>query len=184
MDEHRVIERVLDAVERMLERDSIDKPFFLAALDFFRNFADGCHHAKEENELFPRMERAGVPRDGGPIGCMLNDHDTGRQLLRRVAANLDDAAAGTPRAVEAVRRAAGDYLTMLRHHIQKEDNVLFVIAEQLLPEEEKKSMLAAFDRVEGGENAGKHERYLALADQLENWPARSPATRRQAAVKA
>lgn len=171
MDEHRVIERVLSSVHRMLETDTIDAPFMRKALDFFRNFADGCHHAKEEDELFPRLERAGVPRDGGPIGCMLSDHAQGRELLQTVAANLDAAESGNSDAAARVRRAAAQYLSMLTQHIQKEDNVLFVIAEQVLCADEKRRMLDAFANPDpSGCDHGKHAHYLRLADELENWP--------------
>ncbi len=166
-DEHRVIEGVLDSVEKMLQSDRIDKGFFTNALDFFRNFADGCHHHKEEDELFPVLEAAGVPNDGGPIGCMLSEHEQGRRLLKRVSENLDGAAAAEPVAVAAVRTAATDYISMLRFHIQKEDNVLFNLADQMLTEAQQKAMIEAFDRAEQHDgDPGKHERYLKLADSL------------------
>ena len=86
MDEHRVIERVLDAFERMLSLGVIDKAFTIKALDFFRQFADGCHHHKEEEQLFPAMESAGTPVEAGPIGCMLHEHELGRELVARMRA--------------------------------------------------------------------------------------------------
>lgn len=170
MDEHRVIERVLDAFERMLSLGVIDKAFTIKALDFFRQFADGCHHHKEEEQLFPAMESAGTPVEAGPIGCMLHEHDLGRALLRIIDTNLDEAVAGKPAAVETVRNAAANYIQMLRLHIQKEDNILFVMAEHVLSEQTKRELLAAFDRTERAPgNEGKHERYLNLASELSSW---------------
>ena len=169
-DEHRVIEKVLDAMERALCHDAVDRSFFEKALDFFRNFADGCHHAKEEEELFPVLEASGIPREGGPIGCMLNEHEEGRSLVRNIAENLEAAAGADRTAVGAVRQAAANYVELLRQHIQKEDNILFVVADQALGSEEKKLMLAAFDRAEQSSgDLGKHERYVALADELSEW---------------
>jgi hypothetical protein len=70
MDEHRVIERVLGALEEAasrLERGvEVDASFFLEATDFIRGFADGCHHQKEEGVLFKAMTAAGMPQDQGP----------------------------------------------------------------------------------------------------------------------
>ena len=168
MDEHRVIERVLDAVERMIDADVIDRPFLLDAVDFIRNFADGCHHAKEEDQLFPAMEQAGMPREGGPIGCMLHEHEQGREFVRRILGGLDAAAAGNPAAAAEVKSAALGYVGLLRQHIQKEDNILFVMAERLLDADAQKRLMQSFDRVEAS-TLGKHERYLALADRLSNW---------------
>ena len=169
-DEHRVIEKVLDATERALWNDTIDRSFFEKALDFFRNFADGCHHAKEEHELFPVLEASGILREGGPIGCMLKEHEEGRSLVQMIADNLEAAAGGDRTAVGAVRQAALNYIELLRRHIHKEDNVLFVVADQALGPEEQKLMLAAFERAErSNSNFGKHERYVALADELSQW---------------
>lgn len=166
-DEHRVIERVLDAVERLAAQDRIDGEAFRQAVDFLRNFADGCHHAKEENELFPRMEAAGIPREGGPIGCMLDDHARGRTLIARMAENVPSAAAGDLAARSALRTAAADYIDLLRKHIWKEDHVLFELADRALVCGDRNAMLAGFDRTEqSAANAGKHERYVRLADEL------------------
>jgi len=172
MDEHRVIERVLDSIERMLDDNVIDREFTLGAVDFIRNFADGCHHAKEEDHLFPALERVGVPREGGPVGCMLHEHELGRSLVGLMTSSLDAAVAGRPDAVDAFRRAAIGYVSLLRQHIQKEDNILFVMAERALDCERKRELIVGFERSEEV-TPGKHEKYLALADRLANWQFRA-----------
>lgn len=168
MAEHRVIERVLDAMEEKLRRCArVDRRFMTQTLDFYRSFADGCHHHKEEDELFPILESAGVPREDGPIGCMLSDHDMGRFLIRTMAEHLDAAAGGDPDSDATFRSAAAEYARMLRLHIMKEDSVLFRMFDQLVGPEEQRLMLEAFDRAERHNgDAGKHERYLRLAEAL------------------
>lgn len=165
--EHRVIERVLDAVERLATQDRMDRESFGLAIDFLRNFADGCHHAKEENELFPRMEAAGIPREGGPIGCMLDEHAHGRALIARMDVNMEPAAGGDLQARSALRAAAAEYTDLLRKHIWKEDNVLFDLADRVLPCGDRNAVLAGFERTEqSAANTGKHDHYLRLAEEL------------------
>ncbi len=165
--EHRVIEQVLDALERLVREVRIDAAPLRDALDFLRNFADGCHHAKEENELFPRLEAAGVPREDGPIGCMLDEHERGRRFIRAMADSLDAAAAGDCSARAALCSAADGYVELLRKHIWKEDNVLFAMAERVLGTAERGAVLGGFDRTEQAPtNAGKHARYVAMAETL------------------
>lgn len=169
MAEHRVIERVLDSVERMLGAGVIDAAFLRQAVDFFRTFADGCHHAKEEEALFPALEKAGIPRLGGPVGVMLHEHEEGRQLLGAITDNLE-AAATDPRAAARVRGAAAGYVRLLREHIGKEDQVLFVMADHVLPEEAQQGVMEKFDRIEAAEGReGRHGRYLRIADELQAW---------------
>ena len=150
--EHRIIERRLDELEQQLYSiragERFPRAFFEEALDFFRHFADGCHHAKEENLLFPRMKERGVPVHGGPIGVMLAEHDQGRGYLRAVRENLDDAEEGLPDALHAVLENAGNYIVMLRQHIQKEDNILFRMAHMVLEPDDVAELTREFDAVE------------------------------------
>jgi hemerythrin-like domain-containing protein len=111
--DHRAIERMLAILETAAQRIDqgvrVPPDVFRQGVDFVRNFADRCHHAKEEENLFPRMEARGVPRDGGPIGVMLFEHDEGRAYIgdrgRRRCLRGGDEAAGRP--MPATRRLRG-----------------------------------------------------------------------------
>lgn len=164
--EHRVIEKVLDAMEKELDQ-AVDRGFFEKAIDFLRHFADGCHHTKEEDHLFPILESAGIPREGGPIGCMLHEHEQGRSLIAMIADNLAAAASGDAASIQNVRRAARSYIALLRQHIFKEDNVLFAIADQALGPQEQSLMRDAFTRADGANGcSSRHQYYLELAEEL------------------
>ena len=165
-NEHRVIERVLDAMEKQLARP-FDANFFRDAIDFLRNFADGCHHAKEENELFPVLENAGIPREHGPIGCMLDEHKMGRTLIRKIGSNIDAAGKGDAEAVSTLRNAATAYIGLLRQHIYKEDTILFVMADRALGPVEQDLMRGAFERADRSNSCSdKHQHYVDLAGEL------------------
>lgn len=150
--EHRVIEARLDALEEQIRLADAGQPFprrfFDEALDFFRNCADGCHHAKEENLLFPRMKERGVPERGGPIGVMLAEHDQGRACLKAVRENLDAAERGDPEARRQVFGNAASYIELLRQHIYKEDNILFRMANMVLQPDNVAELTKEFATVE------------------------------------
>jgi hemerythrin-like domain-containing protein len=163
--EHQIILMALDAAER--EVRSIQATGTLHAdkveqmLDLFPNFADLCHHAKEEKLLFVKMEERGIPVQGGPIAVMLHEHELGRGLLRAARQALDEAAAA------GVRDNLDGYVRLLRAHIRKEDQILFPMADQILTAEDQRELEAAFDRVEAEEiGQGVHDRYHALAHEL------------------
>ncbi len=168
-DEHRVIERVLAVIEKLTrapEKDSLDN--WKKALDFFRHFADQCHHLKEEKILFPAMEEHGIPRDGGPIGMMLTEHEEGRGYVRSMLAAVSLIEAKNQAAKETLLEIARAYLRLLREHIQKEDEILFRIADDVIPPDEQKMLLRTFEEHEAKEmGAGIHEKYLKIAEELE-----------------
>jgi hemerythrin-like domain-containing protein len=170
-NEHRVIEKVLDCLERMSNRafaeDRLDGVSARQALDFFRHFADGCHHGKEEQHLFPMLEARGFPREGGPTGVMLHEHDLGRRHIAAMTDALPAAETGDARAVGEFARHALAYVQLLREHIWKEDHRLFPMADQVLTEEAQRSLLQSFADVESHDmGAGTHEQYQQLADEL------------------
>lgn len=134
MNDHRLIEKVMSALEERLARDNDAFPadFVAQALAFFVEFADGHHHYKEEEALFPAMAQHGVPVEGGPIGMMLYEHTLGRELLAAIRDRLPQARGGDSAACASIRQHAGDYIGLLRNHIWKEDNVLFRMAQNVL----------------------------------------------------
>ncbi|MEN8181834.1 MAG: hemerythrin domain-containing protein [Myxococcota bacterium] len=163
MEEHRVIEQVLSAIDATAERNA-PVSFYQDVVDFVVNFADGCHHDKEEGLLFPAMVGQGMPRDAGPIGVMLQEHDVGRDCVARIreAIEVGDAC--------AAGAAAADYSALLRAHIAKEDGVLYPIARDLLPAGEIASLAVRFEEVEASRAGSARYRHLAarlLADSDE-----------------
>lgn len=101
----------------------------LELVSFLKEFADTCHHGKEEGILFPELEKAGLPRQGGPVGVMLAEHDIGRGIWKR----MDDALRRAGGMVDFAQ-AATEYSAFLRQHIEKENTVLFPMGERMLDE--------------------------------------------------
>jgi hemerythrin-like domain-containing protein len=137
MEEHRLIERFINALEAassQLEHGRDIRPgLFMEAADFIESFAEGCHNRKEEDVLFQVMAESGFPIQSGPIAVMLHEHTQGRAHqdgLRAAAVKLSE---GDSSAREAVIEHAREYASVLQQHIMKEDQVLFPMANQAIP---------------------------------------------------
>ena len=136
-------------------------------VDFFRGFVDRCHHGKEEIALFPELERRGVAREGGPIGVMLMEHEKGREYVRAIADELDRMRHGDAGATGRIREQAGAYCELLQAHIDKENSVLFPIADRLVPEDIAEQLAGQFEEIERTRvGEGKHEAYHAMLHAL------------------
>jgi hemerythrin-like domain-containing protein len=170
--EHAAIERmliVLETVSRKLQAgQAVDPAHVRQIVEFFHEFADECHHGKEETVLFPALEKAGIPREGGPVGVMLYEHDQLRGFLRGVAEATERVQAGEVGAAGEVIRRAGDYSGTLRRHIDKENNMLFRMAEMRLGPQKEQDLAEEFERVETQKmGPGKHEELHAVLNRLE-----------------
>ena len=171
-NEHRGIERMLRVLEKeatQLEAgERVDPAALDQHVDFLRNFADRCHHTKEETELFPALQRAGVAVEGGPIGVMLEDHNQGRAYIRSMVEALKGYGQGDPSAAAPLAAAIHGYVTLLTAHIWKEENVLFAMGDKVLSEATQAELIERFDRIETEEmGPGVHERYHHMLDELD-----------------
>ena len=169
--EHQVILLVLAAARREAESirraGKVDAGRVGKMVDFFRNFADRCHHGKEETLLFVKMEQRGIPREGGPIGVMLAEHDAGRSLVRAVAAALPGAEGGDRAAALSIAEGLLAYADLLEQHIEKEDDCLYPMADNVLSPADQRELAAGFAKVEAEEmGEGTHERFHQLAHEL------------------
>lgn len=136
MNEHRLIEDVLSSLQSCVRSAEAGEPLSRATLRdyamFFKTFADQLHHGKEEELLFQRMIEGGFSRGEGPLFVMLHEHDVGRSCVRTLADLGTGRGPLSPEDNQRALEAANTFISMLRAHIQKEDNVLYPMAEKLL----------------------------------------------------
>ena len=137
-DEHRIILDALALLERAADRlGTLSDSQWRPLLAWLRAFADHNHHAKEERALFPALTKAGIPGPGGPVDVMLEEHERGRALLREVE---------TRRAAERTA-AVHSYGALLREHIDKENGVLFPLAEAVLDQQALTALARDFEAI-------------------------------------
>lgn len=117
-------------------------------IDLLRTFADEAHHGKEERHLFPALNETGLPRRSGPVAIMLLEHDAGRSELTDMASALIELGCGVEEGAGRFSRAVSRYTNLLRDHIEKENDVLFPIACELLPPDSAATLEAGYAAVD------------------------------------
>lgn len=176
--EHRLIERGLDVLEALAGR--VARNMSLAPEPprqihaFLVEFADGLHHGKEEQMLFPLLADHGVAGEGGLVAMMLAEHVDGRAYVREIGETValgltsDDAR-------ERFVVAARAYADLLRHHIVKEDQALWPAAERALPPDATAELTRRFAE-HASQNASARAHWERVVDGLASELFRTPRT--------
>ena len=150
VDEHNLILRMITLVEKntvLMEQGQFRNwQFYLDAVDFIRNYADSFHHAKEEDVLFKALVANGMPEKQSPIEAMLIEHDQGRAFVRAMEESAQKALDGESGQIPIIAENAKGYATLLRGHIDKENTILYPLAERVLPEEGRNTIVAAYNK--------------------------------------
>ncbi len=171
VDEHKLILRMLDLLEHFAPLTATGKygnyRFYLDGVAFIRDYADRFHHAKEEDVLFAALVANGMPRENSPVAAMLLEHDYGRAYVRAMEEATRAAMAGDTSQNLAIAENAMGYLRLLREHIAKEDEILYPLAERVIPESMRDGIVASYREAEGRTPADFTARYEALVTAYE-----------------
>src|SRR3989338_10898264 len=127
--DHEEISKELGFLEEAMKESPVNKKQVEHFLRFTETFAEP-HHRKEEEVLFPELEKKGVPNEGGPIGMMLMEHATKREYVKNLKKALDE------NNEDEMKKNALAIVSLLGEHIFKENNILYPMAEDVLSEDD------------------------------------------------
>lgn len=147
-NDHVHILQLTEIMQKMAEKKTENAEHLELVVNLVRNFADGLHHAKEEDLLFPMLGKKGFSPEQGPVAVMLAEHVQGRAYIKGVAEGIKLFKTGDRSALESIYSNLEEYSFLLTAHIGKENNILFRMADQALSSEEQSLLLAQFDEVE------------------------------------
>lgn len=144
---------ILDRVEVEARQGTAATGDIAVFVSFLKEFVDKCHHGKEEGMLFPALIRAGASEREAPVPALLSEHEQGRALIKAM-----EEASSPELQPKRFSAAAKAYSRHLRAHIERENEILFPTAEQVLGEVRLNTLHRAFvkheDEVIGH---GRHE---------------------------
>jgi hemerythrin-like domain-containing protein len=118
-------------------------------IDFILDFVDKFHHTKEEEIYFKWMGEKDADTLEGPVKCMYSEHDMGREWVDSAQKALNELAKGNSSAEKVVKENLRLFIAMIREHIEKENTLIYGIADKLNEEHKDGDafMLPLFDKV-------------------------------------
>jgi hemerythrin-like domain-containing protein len=177
MIEHRLIERLIALMGQELTRIKdnvavepefafVDPVFIDTAVDFFRTYADRCHHGKEEDILFAALAQKDLaPEHRQAMAELMEDHAWGRKTTASLVAAKNDYLLERTGALADLLLHLEELVVFYPRHIEKEDQHFFLPCLKYFSEAEKEQLLermAEFDR------KIIHEKYGAIVEGLEH----------------
>ena len=166
--EHDVTLLIVEAAEEEARSIRAGKPVHVERVrkivDFFQNFTDQCHHAKEERYYFPVARACGGRETGELLDELINEHTRGRMDLQVIGYLLDTE---PQKSSDMIAERLANYTRGLRLHIAKENKLLLPSTDPRIPHDDARAVMVAFERLEKVElGEGFHEKYHELAMEL------------------
>ncbi len=166
-NEHDALLHVFTILDKMLasttKSDAENLHFGNELVHFLQIFADKCHHGKEEGILFMELENRGVPSGDGPIEELLQEHQQAKEYLASMNKSLQ------AQDLADFKNAAIKYRDLLRNHIAKENEGLFLMADKLLDDTQQDELFEKFENHE--ENVIGHGVHEELHAKIHQWEA-------------
>ena len=135
-------------------------------LEFLTVFIDQCHHAKEEEFLFPAMQKARTEHSR-LIEELLSEHEKGRSMTAALEAALNGFEGGDEQAAAPLIETIHGYVLVFRTHLRKENGILFPEGRRLLSEHDLQAMAGRFEKLEEERiGKGRHEAFHRMIEQL------------------
>ncbi len=167
MTDHETTEKVFAAADLAFgQPGGPDRSLVARVLTYLTEYVDGCHNRKEEEQLFPLVEQRGIPRQGGPLAVMLQEHEQSRRLLAELEPLASEFAEGKTDDAAPVQRAFSEYSGLLKGHFWKENDILYPMAERAFSDEDGATVVQGIEAVEASVGPETRQKYYALAREI------------------
>lgn len=138
-EEHEMVLQILNSLEQNLP--AMNMELLSENIAVLNKEFDKHSLQKEETALFPEIEKF-IPREGGPTGMMIVEHqelvDFIGKFKQALAANDSD----------SLNECGRHIIDVLRQHIDKENNILFNMADMHFSDEQKDVILKKFKQID------------------------------------
>jgi hemerythrin-like domain-containing protein/rubredoxin len=166
MREHRLIERMVNIMKKKLtgvnKPEDLDPGFIDIAVDFFKTYADRCHHGKEEDILFKKLETKNLREEHQKtMNELIKEHFYARKTVTKLKGANQMYANGDIDSLDEIKSLLEELVTFYPKHIEKEDKRFFYPSMDYFSKNEKNVMLDDFWNFDRKMIHEKYERIVA-----------------------
>jgi len=169
MDEHRIIERfvnaVSDEVKLMRFKNEPNPSFIELSVKFLRMYADKIHHGKEEGILFKALMGKKLNfYHKDMMSLLINEHEFARKLTAALAEANNQYNKGDKKALSVIIDCMEYLVDMYPGHIYREENDFFIAVMKYFSDKEISDMVEAEKEYD---KDLQHKKYELLVTEME-----------------
>lgn len=169
MREHRLIERMVKIINNLQleinEKKVTDSNYIEDVVDFFKTYADRCHHGKEEDILFKKLSTKNLKKQHQTImNELIEEHAYARKTVNKLKETNTKYRQGNKKAIMEINDLLKELSTLYPKHIQKEDKHFFYPCMNYFSKSELDSMLDDFREFD---RKMIHEKYEKIVSEKE-----------------
>jgi len=162
--EHETITSAIDLANRAAGIIGINDELYdkvtRQIIEFFRNYADGLHHQKEEEIFFPAMVRKNEFLGDGVLREMIENHENFRTMIKDTEGALNN------KDYTLAGQNMKKYTEALLDHIAVENEEVFQMAESLFTEEELDKIHYRFEDSDREAGKEKKQEFAAALNKI------------------
>lgn len=167
-NDHVYILRLIEVMKSVIRTEKPQVEDMETIVRLIKEYADGFHHAKEENLLFPLLAERGFSAEQGPVAVMIAEHVQGRLFIQGMSEGIAGFRNGDENSTSRIFENMNSYINLLTNHISKENNILFRMADNALSEKDQQALLSEFSKVEKSLNSDSAVKdWINLIEKLE-----------------
>lgn len=170
-EEHKVILKVVRACGALAEKldmgETIPAETLLGIVEFAQEYVDRFHHHKEEDILFPALEKAGNQSVSCRLKALRDEHQFGRKIISQLEQSINDYVEVKPGGRKTVMNTLLSIPRLYPGHIYREDTIIFPMIKEALGKDQQNALVSKFEEIEKEIGNDFHQRYIEYAAKIE-----------------
>lgn len=165
INEHKDIIELLGIMTKIAEKIKLNNIFYTSDVEdiigFMTLFIEKNHHKKEEI-FYPALSVSEIT-ENNELSLMLYEHVLAKNYLRDINSCIENCKIGNTFSGELLAESIVKYVVLIKTHLQKEENIIFPLANEIMGEEKQKEIYKQFEKIEEKIfTHGSHEHFHQL----------------------
>ena len=150
--EHREINELLDIMSNIALKIKSKDVFYPNDVEEIINYLivliDKSHQGKEDEVFYPELISSGIPKETAPLSIINYEHTLSKRYLNDISSCVVNCKIGNDFSGELLADSLTNYVVVIKNHIQREEEIVFPIANEVLSDEKQNEISQRFEDIE------------------------------------